>query len=673
MPRDYQKHKTAAATRAREMSEKGRDIGPIPAVADPARREKAVQSLRYFCETYFPKTFSLAWSPDHLRVIGLMEAAAATEDSLFAVAMPRGSGKSSLSQAAVLWATLRGLQEFSLLVGSTEAQAEEMLDDLKAEIEDDGDLAADFPEVCYPVQRLEGIANRCKGQTCRGKRTRIKWTAKQIVLPTIEGSPASGAIIRIAGLEGRIRGLKFRRPDGRTVRPGFVVLDDPQTDESALSWTQTDQREGTILGAILGSAGPDRAISGVMPCTVIAPGDLSERFLDRARHPEWQGVKTRMVNAFPARQDLWDQYAQVRADGLRREDGGRAGDEFYVLHRADMDSGAEIAWPERKPGCISAIQYAMNLRLRDEPKFLAEYQNEPRIKGLRKDLLTGPLILAKALGLPRGVSPQSCTKVTLAVDVQKAALFWMVVAWGHGFTGHVLDYGMLPEQPHGRMALATQKRELRDEFPGTADAGAITAGLERIVTEMLGREWPREDGASLRIERALVDAGAFTTTVYEFCRRPAFSALLGPSKGQFVGPNHAPMHLFKPRDGEEIGEHWTRKPLPNNRKTRLAHIDVNWWKSQMRDRLLTKPGDVGCLSLWGTAREHEEFAAHVTAERPDPPAGTHRVEVWKLLPARPDNHLWDCLVMSAVAASMLGITTGGEPAAMRRLKRRIVW
>ena len=55
--------------------------------------------------------------------------------------------------------------------------------------------------------------------------------AKEVVSPTIADSKTSGAIIKVAGLTGRIRGMKFKRPDGKTVRPSQVVLDDPQTDD----------------------------------------------------------------------------------------------------------------------------------------------------------------------------------------------------------------------------------------------------------------------------------------------------------------------------------------------------------------------------------------------------------------------------------------------------------
>jgi TP901 family phage tail tape measure protein len=104
-----------------------------------------------------------------------------------------------------------------------------------------------------------GIANRANGQLYQGQRTQIGWTAKEIVLPTVKESAASGAIIKVAGLTGRIRGMKFKRPDGRTVRPSLVVLDDPQTDESARSLSQCANRESILAGAVLGLSGPTDA------------------------------------------------------------------------------------------------------------------------------------------------------------------------------------------------------------------------------------------------------------------------------------------------------------------------------------------------------------------------------------------------------------------------------
>lgn len=99
----------------------------------------------------------------------------------------------------------------------------------------------------------------------------------------------TGAIIKVAGITGRIRGMKYKRADGRAVRPSLVILDDPQTDESARSASQCAERERILAGAVLGLARPGRKISGIMPCTVIRPDDIADRILNRDKHPQWQG------------------------------------------------------------------------------------------------------------------------------------------------------------------------------------------------------------------------------------------------------------------------------------------------------------------------------------------------------------------------------------------------
>ena len=161
-------------------------------------------------------------------------------------------------------------------------------------------------------------------------------------------------------------------------RPSLVVLDDPQTDESARSPSQCATRESILAGAVLGLAGPGKKISGIMPCTVIRPDDMADNILDRDKHPDWNGERTKMVYTFPTNQKLWDEYARVRAEGLRQGDGGKAATEFYREHQSEMDAGAAVAWPVRfNHDELSAIQHAMNLKLQDEAAFYAEYQNEP--------------------------------------------------------------------------------------------------------------------------------------------------------------------------------------------------------------------------------------------------------------------------------------------------------
>ena len=165
-----------------------------------------------------------------IKAIEKIETAVLT-GGLFALAMPRGSGKSTLAETAAIWSMLYGHREFVTLIGATESAALEMLDSIKTELEVNENLAADFPEVCYPIEQLDGIANRCAGQHCGGERTRITWTSNEIVLPTIKDSKASGIIVRVAGITGRVRGMKYKRADGRSVRPSLVIIDDPVRQE----------------------------------------------------------------------------------------------------------------------------------------------------------------------------------------------------------------------------------------------------------------------------------------------------------------------------------------------------------------------------------------------------------------------------------------------------------
>ena len=67
--------------------------------------------------------------------------------------------------------------------------------------------------------------------------------------PTRRAPSPARLRIRVAGINGRIRGMKFKRADGQSVRPSLVLIDDPQTDESARSQSQCVNRERVLAGA----------------------------------------------------------------------------------------------------------------------------------------------------------------------------------------------------------------------------------------------------------------------------------------------------------------------------------------------------------------------------------------------------------------------------------------
>ena len=657
--RSYEDRRNAERDRQAEQSLAGRDIGQLPEVVNPNRKAACERNFQLFCESYFPETYSLAWSPDHLKVIEKIETAV-LRGGLFALALPRGSGKTTITESAALWSMLYGHREFVVLIGATESAALELLDSLKTELEVNERLAEDFPEVCYPVAQLEGIANRCAGQLYKGERTRITWTSNEIVLPTVEGSRASGIIVRVAGITGRIRGMKFKRSDGRNARPSLVVIDDPQTSESAGSLEQTRKRVRVLAGDILGLAGPGQKISGIMPCTIIRPGDMADIILNRNTHPDWNGEKTRMVYRFPTNMKLWEEYAEIRAEALRTEGNFQKATEFYLANREAMDAGAEVSWEARfNHDEVSALQHAMNLKFQDEAAFQSEYQNDPLPDDTADDsLLSVDEICAKINGLARRRVPLKCDRLTMFVDVQKALLFYVVIAWAEDFTGAVIDYGSWPDQHRHEYSLADANPSIQTLFPKAGFEGALYAALSALTDECLGREWEREDGAVLKIERALVDAnwGQSTDVVYQFCRQSSHAGVILPSHGRYVGASSKPMTEYRKQQGDRLGFNWMIPNVAGKRAIRHVIYDTNYWKSFIHARLAVPVGDKGSLTLYGRIPgAHQLFAEHLTAEYRVKTQGRGRtVDEWKLKPQSHDNHFLDCVAGCAVCGSMLG-------------------
>ena len=657
--RSYEDRRNAERDRQAEQSLAGRDIGPLPEVVNPDRKAACKRNFQLFCESYFPETYSLAWSPDHLKVIEKIETAV-LRGGLFALALPRGSGKTTITESAALWSMLYGHREFVVLIGATESAALELLDSLKTELEVNERLAEDFPEVCYPVAQLEGIANRCAGQLYKGERTRITWTSNEIVLPTVEGSRASGIIVRVAGITGRIRGMKFKRSDGRSVRPSLGIIDDPQTSESAGSLEQTRKRVRVLAGDILGLAGPGQKISGIMPCTIIRPGDMADIILNRNTHPDWNGEKTRMVYRFPTNMKLWEEYAEIRAEALRTEGNFLKATEFYLANREAMDAGAEVSWEARfNHDEVSALQHAMNLKFQDEAAFQSEYQNDPLPDDTADDsLLSVDEICAKINGLVRRRVPLKCDRLTMFVDVQKALLFYVVIAWAEDFTGAIIDYGSWPDQHRHEYSLADANPSIQTLFPKAGFEGALYAALSALTDECLGCEWEREDGAVLKIERALVDAnwGQSTDVVYQFCRQSSHAGVILPSHGRYVGASSKPMTEYRKQQGDQLGFNWMIPNVAGKRAIRHVIYDTNYWKSFIHARLAVPVGDKGSLTLYGRIPgAHQLFAEHLTAEYRVKTQGRGRtVDEWKLKPQSHDNHFLDCVAGCAVCGSMLG-------------------
>lgn len=677
-PTAHDRHRERIRAYDAAESRSGRDIGPIPPIANVRRRSRGRDSFRLFCETYNAPLFYLEWSETHLKAITKIEETVHA-GALYAFAMPRGFGKTALVEMAALWAIAYGFCRYAFIIGATATKGQQILDAIKVFMRLP-EFAADFPEISLPAERLAGIANRAAGQLCQGEPTRIVWSQDRVILATVppppnwpkrwklrsDGlAPTSGAIVGVSGLTGDgIRGSSIALTTGEALRPDLVLIDDPQTDESANSLTQCDTREQLVGGAVLGLAGPNTAISAFMPCTVIRPGDLAERFLDRTKHPLWRGERTPLLSSMPTNKDATDTYMEVYRAAVQEDPPNlEAAASHWREHQAELEQGAVATWPARKlPTDVSAIQYAINLLCRSPRAFWSEYQNAPLVEERARRVMSVAEILAKANGIPRGMVPQWATRLTAFVDVQGSLLYWAAVAWSEHFTGHVVDYGTYPEQRRSYFALRDARPTLVEATGAAGLEAQIFKGLTLCTDKLLARPWKRDDDTPIRIERLLVDSAWQTEVVRQWCRQCG-RAEITPSVGHYTGPTRTPISGWKLPPGARRGLNWIL--------SKHVIFDPNFWKTFVFQRFAVDEPMPGCLTLCADAGKHQLLIDHLTSETPDEvTAGGRTSDIWTLTPGR-ENHFLDCIVGNAVAASVQGVALRdvSEPAAQPAKRR----
>ncbi|MFQ5734888.1 MAG: terminase gpA endonuclease subunit, partial [Planctomycetaceae bacterium] len=326
---------------------------------------------------------------------------------------------------------------------------------------------------------------------------------------------------------------------------------------------------------------------------------------------------------------------------------------------------------------LSALQHAMNLWIRDPVAFASEFQNDPvsAQQDTQEERLTAEDLLQpeRMTSLARYAVPLAANVVTAFIDVQKRVLYYVVVAWEDGFTGQVIDYGTFPDQRMTYFVLRKVKRTLADLLPRAGEESAIYQGLEALEDQLRTRVWKRDDGAEMRLNRLVIDAGWMTDLVHRFCREGTSSSIIIPSHGKYVGARNRPFSEYKRKRGDRLGHHWRIPAVTGARRNRHLMFDTNYWKTFVHARLKTPVGDRGALSFFESVRGHRMIAEHLTAEtfvRVEAQASGRVVDEWKLPVAGADNHLFDCLVGCAVGASMEGITLAEAGATATRRKPR---
>lgn len=696
-PRQFSDAESEARRREAGLSQQSRRasayacIGPIPAVADPERRAAALADYRVFCREYHSAKFYLPDSPDHARLDDAITEAICSDglDEPRAFAYPRGCGKTTRSVIGVQWAVLGGRKRFPVLIGSNDAKAGGMLRTILDDFVNNPELAADFPEVCFPLIALENKKQRRFSQTYEfeGQRypTHIDYDDHKLILPWVRGSVCSQAAFASFGVTSKgLRGTQYlNKATGEIVRPDLIVLDDVQNDESALSATQCSKIKRIMEAAVKFMKGPQRPCAVFMPCTVLFEGDVADEYTDRKRKPRWRGLRVSMLKSMPTDMTAWTRYFDFRDDLYQTvPDAGEIAERlnaYYAEHVTELTAGAVASWPENyDPGEVDAIQHAMHLFRDDEESFWSECQNKPQSRSVAVRPLEPAELAAKQTKLERGEVPADAQWVVSFVDLHSEIFYWLTMAVGADFTGAIVDYGTWPQLP-GRYIHKREANRLRglsrafanahpDQAAGKAPFEAkIYHGLAECTEWLLGRSFPvaGDPGRTLTHQRVGIDIrwGDAAAVCKRFLREQADSRLVG-CFGQYVGASSKPFSEYQRTKGwlfeTDLHPHLSdARWILRTDNTHLRYLlnDANALKTFLMRRLGSPLGSAGSISLFRANRATHEMLCDHICKSEAPLAVTSRgrsVDEWKVTPQKPDNDFLDCAAGCMALASWAG-------------------
>ena len=635
------------------------EVGPLPGVVNPDRRESCRLDLVRFALTYFASTFYIELAPYQTAMLDRFQAVI-LGGGREAHAVRRGGLKSTCARVAAIWAAVYGHRRFVVLVGATDDKSNEHRENFFHLMASSDLLAQDFPEVTPLILKAKQPKRqfRLNGQllTLHPKDDRGR-----IVFPDIPGSVSSQVHVAPFSLMATdVSGLSYIQNDGRVIRPDLLIFDDVQTPQSSTSPSQTDEREDLITKTFIGLAGLGVEMAAVMVCTVRAHQDLTERFMDRKRHPDWHGKVWKSVLRMPERMDLWDRYAALLGSGDTPKEGKAAAQDFYAINRVDMDTGARVAWEHDKlPDELSALQSLMTIRAVDPEFFQREIQQEGGVVADKSGVrLESQLLLPRLSQVDRGEVPQQASYLTAFIDSSDQVLWFMVCAWERDFSGAIVEYGTWPDQGRQVFYKSDLARRISQEKPGASWEEAFVHAHNQLEAELLQR-FPNLD-LILKDWSDGEQKPRIQSQVLASANRPR----IRPSKAFAPKPGRKPVHAWgDPQRDRQSGNYWVERRSDHPVH---AQYDANIWKSHAARRLLTTPGAPSAVMLPGKdERGNRLLVEHLTSEQPKAVSydGAHGVS-WQAIPGR-DNDWWDCFVGCCVAASMCGVGMAGEKTAKR--------
>jgi hypothetical protein len=238
-----------------------------------AQRKASQSALRIELTKYDPLLFAVLMFPHHLRDddgrfsladahlewvrLALQWAKPVTrpQEQRHAFLAPRGCGKSTWWLLILpMWAAAHGWKKFAAAFADSAPQAEMHLATFRRELQTNGALRRDFPDLC-----VWGKRPRNTGETD----TKAMYTAR------------SGFTFAAKGIDSSSLGMKVGAQ-----RPDLLLLDDIEPDESSYSAYQMHKRLTTVVDAVLPL---NVRASVVLSGTVTMPGSITHQLVKHGK------------------------------------------------------------------------------------------------------------------------------------------------------------------------------------------------------------------------------------------------------------------------------------------------------------------------------------------------------------------------------------------------------
>lgn len=632
--------------RRRERRATGAAIERRPC-ADPERRARLEANPAEWLRHYLSAAFPLPWGQVHRDMIKAAVRAIRTGAGM-ACAAPRGTGKSTALWGVALWALLSGACRFPVVAGWSHAAARRMLRKWIQALSDNAALAADYPEVCGPF-RESTHANRLKGMTWSdtGETTGadVQQMAGAVVLP--DGKGALGAV----SVSGNTRGLQIGLPDGSTIRPDVLLLDDPQDKATAESLPLVRKTVERIEADLFSLSGPDCRLAVMAAVTIIAENDVAEYFLT---HADFEAIRVAQVTAWPKgwedtdskTRTLWDEWNKARTAGLAAHDGGKAARAFYRAHRAEMTEGAAVSWParyDRKRHDPDALYAALwDFYRLGERAFMAERQNNPLKSGEASVFeLPQSHVARRVNGLARRMAPENAVALVGMADINADGIRWALAAASNGRALSIVEYGVYPGQ--GQPLISA----------GESEAVAVMRGLSGL-DRLLSQVSVMKGEARMPFDCLLLDCGgAWMQSVFDWLTTAARTSRLPwlASRGwgsRYYRPNKNT--IGRPGDAFHLAD-WSGKG-----RVLVHNSDV--WRMRQQKGWLLPVGAPDSIAFFGNDHDrHDHFADGVCCERLTAYAETDQGPLyrWQLTPGL-RNDWGDVATGLYVAAARMGLS-----------------